>query len=84
MAKPPKSNPGQTELSGDVTKAVELALSAALEGKVGRPELRQAADIVARVTVAQFSGPLPHPGHLGEYENIMPGAADRIIGMARR
>ena len=26
-----------------------------------------------------YSGPLPHPEHLGKYDEICPGAADRII-----
>lgn len=29
-----------------------------------------------------FSGPIPHPQHIAGYEEILPGAADRIIGMA--
>ncbi|MGH9278453.1 MAG: DUF2335 domain-containing protein [Acidimicrobiales bacterium] len=31
-----------------------------------------------------FSGPLPHPRILREYNEICPGAADRILGMAER
>lgn len=46
----------------------------------------QRAEIVTRVyTVLQqerFSGPLPHPRHLREYEDILPGAAERILAMA--
>jgi len=37
------------------------------------------------VTVAQqlsYSGPLPHPNHFQQYENILPGAADRILKQA--
>lgn len=30
----------------------------------------------------QFSGPIAHPRHLPEYEDILPGSADRILGMA--
>ena len=30
----------------------------------------------------QFSGPIAHPMHLREYEVILPGSADRILGMA--
>lgn len=30
----------------------------------------------------QFSGPLPPPGHLSDYEAILPGAAERILRMA--
>ena len=29
-----------------------------------------------------FSGPLPHPEDLAKYDQIVPGAADRIIKMA--
>lgn len=29
-----------------------------------------------------YSGPLPLPGHLQQYESICPGAADRIIKQA--
>lgn len=29
-----------------------------------------------------YSGPLPHPKHLEKYEDVCPGAADRIIAMA--
>ena len=34
------------------------------------------------VVRASFSGPLPHPSTLKGYEQICPGAADRIIKMA--
>ncbi|MDR3259116.1 MAG: DUF2335 domain-containing protein [Fusobacteriaceae bacterium] len=29
-----------------------------------------------------FSGPLPHPGILKMYEDIIPGSADRLMSMA--
>ncbi len=31
-----------------------------------------------------FSGPLPHPRHLIEYDAILPGAAERILTMAEK
>lgn len=31
-----------------------------------------------------YSGPLPHPADLEKFERILPGAADRILGMAER
>lgn len=31
-----------------------------------------------------YSGPLPHPAILKQYEDVMPGAADRIFKMAER
>ena len=43
-------------------------------------------EILRRITTViyseRFQGPIAHPRHLREYENILPGAADRIIGMA--
>lgn len=43
--------------------------------------------IISRVVMAvqaseQFSGPIAHPRHLREYEDILSGAANRIITMA--
>ncbi len=40
------------------------------------------AQVLSVVQSEQFSGPIAHPKHLREYEEICPGAADRIIGMA--
>ncbi len=31
------------------------------------------------IQAQQFSGPLPHPEHLRQYEEILPGAAERIL-----
>lgn len=43
-------------------------------------------EILRRITTVvhseQFSGPIAHPKHLREYEEILPGSADRIIAMA--
>lgn len=41
---------------------------------------RKTAEIIAIRT--QFTGPLPHPQILEQYEHIFPGAAERIIRMA--
>ncbi len=30
----------------------------------------------------EYSGPIPHPDHLGKYEKILSGSANRILGMA--
>ena len=36
------------------------------------------------VMEVSFSGPLPPPEMLGEYEKVLPGAADRIICLAEK
>jgi len=33
---------------------------------------------------ASFSGPLPPPPMFREYEDVLPGAGDRILSMAER
>lgn len=49
----------------------------------------QREQIVARVTKVvesreAFSGPIAHPRHLREYDDILPGSADRIVCMAEK
>ena len=84
---PPKNNMIRPEPSPDVTEAIEQALEAVLEGKIEKSELERAAvgvaqELTVTQTVTQYTGPLPHPKHLQEYENTLPGAADRILKMA--
>jgi uncharacterized membrane protein len=33
------------------------------------------------VRAESFRGPLPHPSHLGGYDSVLPGAAERILTM---
>jgi len=37
---------------------------------------------VAQIQHTSFSGPMPHPSVLEGYENLVPGAAERILVMA--
>lgn len=38
--------------------------------------------VSAEIQTASFSGPMPHPSILAKYEEIVPGAAERILVMA--
>lgn len=40
------------------------------------------AVVVAQYAAEAFSGPLPHPDILRKYNDVVPGAAERIIQMA--
>ncbi len=40
--------------------------------------------VTREVSAAMYSGPIPDPAYLEKYEQICPGAADRIIAMAER
>lgn len=53
------------------------------------PEIEDAAEkkmvrAVAKVMQSEFSGPIPPPNMIKGYEEILPGAADRILTMAER
>lgn len=40
--------------------------------------------MLTTVSTMAFAGPLPHPEILARYEEVLPGAADRIISMAEK
>lgn len=40
--------------------------------------------VVSRVIAEKFSGPIPPPSIIAGYEDVVPGAADRIIRMAEQ
>ena len=86
MKKPTqKSTPVQKNT--DVDGLSENGFEQKLEREIGSlVQSGQKKEILSRVQkiVAQerFSGPLPHPKHLSQYETILPGAAERILLMA--
>jgi len=64
-----------------VERELEEALSELPDEQ--RQAVNKAMKLVMQVTrVEQHSGPLPHPRIIREYEEIIPGGADRIIKMA--
>lgn len=48
-----------------------------------KEQQRQQAEITFQ-SHHQYSGPLPKPEDLAKYEQVIPGAAERIIKMAER
>lgn len=54
--------------------------------KESEPELansEQVKRVIAEV-ISEFSGPIPPPNIIAGYEEVVPGAADRIIQMAEK
>lgn len=60
---------------------LEQALSAKLGEIVPEPKKQEVTQVIREVVAASFSGP---PAILREYDEISPGAADRIIAMAEK
>lgn len=44
----------------------------------------QVRQVVAEVIQSEFSGPIPPPNIIKGYEDVLPGAADRILSMAEK
>lgn len=47
-------------------------------------EQKNSNNQIARLTHQQFSGPIPPPSILEDYDRIIPGAANRILEMAEK
>lgn len=79
--KPPAKN-GETEAK---TRSLEKEIERQIGDLI---PVGSRAEVVARVTNVvtneYFSGPIAHPRHLREYEDICPGSAERIIAMAEQ
>lgn len=73
---PPLDGDELDELAQQVAKRIGNIVSQGQQAQV-------VAQMVSLVS-ERFSGPIAHPKHLREYEEICPGAADRIISMAER
>lgn len=46
--------------------------------------LQRHPERLVQIVRESFSGPLPHPSVLEDYEKVMPGLSERIVAMAER
>ena len=82
---PPTRSGSNPATRTDVGDAFSQELAKRITNVVGRDKGPQVvAQVVSLVSEERFSGPIAHPRHLREYEEICPGSADRIISMAER
>ena len=58
--------------------------SSAIPEETAEKILKDEEAILSIIRQSSFSGPLPPPQILEKYESIVPGSADRIIGMAEK
>lgn len=78
---PNENNPKPipTEEQRKIDPAIEAILDAVPDDKK--------EEVIKAITVVQqeiFSGPIPHPRLLAEYEKLMPGSMDRFMKMAEQ
>lgn len=85
MGKLPAQKSTQAEAANKDTTTIEELIEQELEGKVQRRDLQAVTARITQIAVSeQFSGPMPHPKHLREYESTLPGSAERILSMAEK
>ena len=89
MGKPPalpqKTSETETRTESSTIATIEELFEKELAGKIAKRDLPSVAQRLTQIAVSeQFSGPMPHPKHLREYEAVLPGAAERILSMAER
>lgn len=88
MARKPQAPPALPE-SAEARPPETNGLRESIEREIGPLVPQGQRDIIIsrmqQIMVREtFSGPIAHPRHLREYEDIEPGAANRIISMAEK
>jgi uncharacterized membrane protein len=73
---------GDSSLSISLEKQIEKALGETVPQKL-LPEVKSRI-IQAVISETYYQGPLPPPEMMGQWEDILPGAADRIMRMAEK
>ena len=66
------------EVRSDNEPHSESALESAENSSTG------VASVTATASMSTFSGPLPRPEILAQYDKVLPGLAERIVSMAER
>lgn len=85
MSREPKKPPSKPDAQPLELGDIEAEITKRIGALVSREQKDQiVSQVIGVVREEHFSGPIAHPRHLREYEEILPGAADRIIGMAER
>lgn len=90
MAKAPNKSQESAESRHEsaVENSIEVELSRQLDPILKNLPNVQREQILGRIVGVvqseQYSGPIPHPRHLREYNEIIPGGAERILAMTEK
>lgn len=72
-----------TEAEAEPDEIIERQIERVLEGKVQRRDISAVTARITELVVSeQFYGPMPHPRHFRQYEEVLPGSAERLMSMA--
>lgn len=72
-------------IDDDINVLPEKKISSVIEQIIPEVSQEKKEKLVEFVECVQmYSGPIPPPSSLAEYENILPGSADRILTMTER
>ena len=85
MKKPRQNQSGNSDNIDIPDDGIEKKLEREIGSLVQSGQKKQIISRVQKIMAQEhFSGPLPHPRHLIEYDAILPGAAERILTMAEK
>lgn len=79
------SNPKSTVSSKKPDNSSDLvqAIRGELIDVVPRKKVEELSERIGHIVVSEhFSGPLPHPRHMSQYNELIPNGADRLTTMA--
>lgn len=78
-ANPPKPQQAPQAESHDIVEAIK----GELVDVVPKKQIDALSERIGQIVISEYySGPLPHPRHLSQYDQIIPNGADRVMNMA--
>jgi len=85
MKKPRANRSSSTDNIDIPDQGIEEKIEREIGSLVQSGQKKQIINRVQKIIAEEhFSGPLPHPKHLIDYDTILPGAAERILAMAEK
>ncbi len=75
--------PALDEEGSEIAARVASQIEELIDKDPPKEEIRRLAAQIVRTTEV-YAGVMPHPAHFKAYDNVVPGAAERILAMAER
>lgn len=72
-------NDQSTDDLSDADIDIAKSLDEGSESQLGQEQVKTPGQVHILRAESEYLGPLPHPEHWAKYEEVLPGAADRIL-----